>query len=299
MDDTGSSEFKMRMDDDGPDREMQDEIEDHRISKLSQRVTLISILIPCLIGSILLFVYLDIQDNVTTTFDTESKAVRSLTKSIDSRISTLSSQNDALKTDVAGTFSGIEKTIASLKGRIEKNRKTADRTKKTAASKKALSSAVSKTDKSFAAIREDLAVLSTDVRDFQDTMAQELTRLSEAMDAQTKSVENLRVALSELSSEKIDKRDLYVLLEDRQKAYQQRVGQMIKGIEKELAAAEKRIRVLEKKNNSPGTRTQVSPAGEKTSPPVVLPQPKSGNTDLPSDQTTVPAPGTIIEQDIQ
>lgn len=293
MDDTGSSEFRMRIDDDGPDREMQEEIEDQRISKLNQRVTLISILIPCLIGSILLFIYLDIQSNVTTTLDTESKTVQSLTKGLDSRVSSLSAQNEALKNDVAGSFSSIEKTLTSLKGKIEKNRRNVAWTRKIAATKETLTSALSKTDESIAVVDEGLKSLSTDVKDFQDTMAQELTRFSETSDSQMKSVEDLRAALSELSSEKIDKRDLYVLLEDRQKVYRKRVGQMIKDVEKELAILQRKIRVLEAKTGPSGTATP--PASERKE--TLLPE--SGKSIVPSDRPAHLTPGTIIEQDIQ
>ena len=50
MNDNETTGFKMRIDadEDDADEEMQEEVADRQLSKLNQRVTLMSILLPCL-----------------------------------------------------------------------------------------------------------------------------------------------------------------------------------------------------------------------------------------------------------
>ena len=54
-------EFKMRMDNGDTESLFAEERSDLRLEKLTQKVTIISILLPILIGAILIISYLDIK----------------------------------------------------------------------------------------------------------------------------------------------------------------------------------------------------------------------------------------------
>ncbi len=58
------TKFRIRIDDESPDTGFEEEIKDRRIEKLSQRITFVSILIPCLIAVILFVAYFDIKKRV-------------------------------------------------------------------------------------------------------------------------------------------------------------------------------------------------------------------------------------------
>ncbi|RLB96073.1 MAG: hypothetical protein DRH90_24945, partial [Deltaproteobacteria bacterium] len=64
------STFKLGGDDQENDAVMQAELQELKIEKLGQRVMLLAILIPCMIGVILIISYLDIKDRVKRTQST-------------------------------------------------------------------------------------------------------------------------------------------------------------------------------------------------------------------------------------
>ena len=80
----------MGMDTDGSESIYAEERNGLRLEKLAQRVTIISILLPVLIGIILVISYLDIKSRVSTLQDTGESAVQSLSKNLESRFSSLS-----------------------------------------------------------------------------------------------------------------------------------------------------------------------------------------------------------------
>ena len=70
IEENSNSRFQFSADDDEPEAIVQDELRELKIEKLGQRVTLLTILIPCMIGVILVITYLDIKDRVTRSYDT-------------------------------------------------------------------------------------------------------------------------------------------------------------------------------------------------------------------------------------
>jgi len=286
-------------DDDDADRALQDDIKDQKIAKLSQRVTMISILIPCLIGSIILFIYLDIQSNVTTTFDTESKTVRKLSDTLESRYTHLSEQLQALSDGMDKRLSAIDKSLSELKSKAEQNKKVTDRTRRNTATKKALNAAVGKVDTSLDEMGESIQTLSADLNTVQNALAGELSGLSEAVGGQMGRIEQLGKELSDLSSEKLDKEDLYLILEERQALYRKSVNQQIRGMEEEVAETRKKIRALGRKLDLlPAGAGQLQPS-ESRPPAADNPAIGTGTQRPPSQTSNLPEAGTIIEQDIE
>ena len=114
MDNNESSGFKMSIDDKSPDSELQEEIDDLRISKLSQRITLVTILIPTLIGILLLVAYLDMKKKVDKTFNAEAKQVQNLSQNLESKFSSLSLQFAKLEDTFAKKILSLEKETDGL-----------------------------------------------------------------------------------------------------------------------------------------------------------------------------------------
>ncbi len=48
-------EFKFSIDEDSPDTLLREDLQDSRIDKLSRRITILAVLIPCIIGVVLFF----------------------------------------------------------------------------------------------------------------------------------------------------------------------------------------------------------------------------------------------------
>ncbi|MEE8397634.1 MAG: hypothetical protein V3S89_01430 [Desulfobacterales bacterium] len=284
MDDMESSGFKMSNDEEDADTEYEEQVGDLRISKLSQRVTIITVLIPCLFGALLLFAYLNMKKDVDTTFISEAEEVQKLSDVMDSRLSALSLENKTHEESFTEKLDDIDKAIGSLKGKVEKNRKRANSINAAKASKKTVSSSVSKINASIVGLQRDVATLSQEIRALDGTLEGELGRITEALDRQEETDGGLSKELKALA----------VLVEDRQKTFQRKLNRVEKTLKERLRAVQKKISRIE------GTPPEIessprTPPGKVASP---VPRPISTPADTPAQTPAAPRPGTIIEQDI-
>ncbi|MBW2252637.1 MAG: hypothetical protein JRF60_18935, partial [Deltaproteobacteria bacterium] len=120
MSEERSKEFEIRFDEESPDVVFQEEIKNLRLEKLSKRVTIISILIPCFICILLLLVYFDLRNKVTANQSTGVMNIQSISKDFNTRLNKLSSQFSEIEESLASNISSYEKKISSLKFRIYK-----------------------------------------------------------------------------------------------------------------------------------------------------------------------------------
>jgi len=100
-------------------RQIQAEIEGLKVEKLSQRVTVITILIPILIAVILGVTYLDIKRRVISTENTGSKGFESLSRDLESRFSSLSLRQAKLEEDFGKDSERLDKASAAMGVRIK------------------------------------------------------------------------------------------------------------------------------------------------------------------------------------
>jgi len=284
MDSNESSGFKMSMDDKSPDSELQEEIDDLRISKLSQRITLVTILIPTLIGILLLVAYLDMKKKVDKTFSAEAEQVQNLSQNLESKFSSLSLQFAKLEDTFAKKILSLEKEIGPLKDNLKKNKKFADRINASKASKKALSKDISRIDRTFESIHGDLEKVSIEIRSLDKAIKGELAGLAEIIDNQKMITEKNQEEISAISSGMVDKAAFDLALVKEKENYQQKLDLLTRHLERKISSIQKRIGELDKL---------------KTRPESAAPKSQPGAAGTQPDKTALPKPGTILEQDIQ
>ena len=83
MADENPSEFRLDGNEQEPETFYHEELKDLRAEKLSQRVTLLSILLPCLIAVTIYFGYRELSGRVSQNQDTGSMEVQRLAKEIE------------------------------------------------------------------------------------------------------------------------------------------------------------------------------------------------------------------------
>ncbi len=117
-----SSKFKIRVsDEDRPESLLTERIEYQRFEKLNQRVTIITILIPILIGIMIFVGYLNIREMVSQTQYMGAKELTSLAQSLESTISNISVKQAKLEESLAGMLADQEKMEADCSGQPQKN----------------------------------------------------------------------------------------------------------------------------------------------------------------------------------
>jgi len=284
MNDTQTPEFKMRLDGETPESGFQQEVDDLRISKLSQRVTLISILIPCLFLAIVLFLYIDAKKEVTATFHTGSKEIQSLSQKIEFQFSEMMVKNQQREEEFKQKIDALEKTLGELTKKVDENSKTMKRIDESKASKTSVSSSVTKLNTTLDSLNAEFESLSNEIKTLGKNLAGETASLKENLNSQNKKMEILQVNQSNL------RKELQGVISDHKKSIQ-------KEIEDRLASIQQRINMLE--GEKPSAELPAQNTQNKTNPPQSTRLPEAPPPREPS-QKSGPAPrGTIIEQDVQ
>ena len=122
IDDEQYSTFKFNGDDE-PEPEQtlyQDEAKDRRVEKLGHRVTIISILIPVLIGAIFYIAYRDITSRVSQTQDTGTMEIQNLSTQLQDKFDEISSKYGELETALTQKLAALEKVDKAMKANLKK-----------------------------------------------------------------------------------------------------------------------------------------------------------------------------------
>jgi chromosome segregation ATPase len=216
------SDFKIGIDDEGIDPRFQEEIENTRIEKLSNRITFISILIPCLIGVIIFLAYLDIKKRVTTVHDTGTKEVQNLSKDLETKLSELISK-----------YKKTENTISSLQAEI-KEATTAIRYIRSArkADNKKFNTSIANLEKKTKSSTDTLKNVSSELKTINANFNKKIPNFSKKVDDIYAKLNKINSDIAKLSSVKIDKKALDSALKNEQKLYDKKLDQIKRQIEK-------------------------------------------------------------------
>ncbi len=222
------TDFKMSMDDEHPDSEIQSQREDSRIDRLNNKITFISILIPCLIVIVIIFVYMDITKRVIKAQDTGTIKVENLSQDLESRLSSIVNNNKALT-------ESLDKKESQLADKLTKAQKQI----------KSLEARKRKVDKSLSKIDGEMASFRTDLK---DTVA-EIKKLSELLvtvDQSTDTLKKIQKDIQNLSAAATKNRELYTALETIEKQAINRLDQKTLELENTLLTVQKKIIIFEK-----------------------------------------------------
>ena len=97
-----------------------EEINTLKIDKLSNRVTIISIIIPCLIGVILLYAYLDMKKRMNDVDLTKQTQVEKLSQQLEEKLNALDVKIAKNRYDLDNQLPGLNKKTVALEGKILK-----------------------------------------------------------------------------------------------------------------------------------------------------------------------------------
>lgn len=296
--DKDSDGFRLSFDDE-PEEEshypIQSEIEDLKVEKLSQRVTIITILIPILIVVILGVTYLDIKRRVISTETSGSKGFENLSRDLESRFSSLSLRQAALEENFKNESTTLNAASAKMGVRIKETDTALKALSDAAATQKALKNAVSKSmaalDKKMAPLTQQLAAVNEKLTTQSHETAASLSELEGLLSTMDPAFADLRDSLQGLSADlealsqnkiskeqmdlalKLDRFRIISDLEAQDKRLEQQLGEVSRQltlVRGDLAALEKRL--YPRKTTLPIRKPVAKPAVKPT------PQPSSDKT---------------------
>jgi hypothetical protein len=268
-----SSKIKIRIpDEDRPDSLFMDQVEYLRFEKLNRRVTILTILIPVLIGIMIFLGYRDIREMVSQTQDMGAKELTSLAQNLESTISNLSIKQAKLEETLSGKLADLEKMEASVQDGLKKMETIVqDTIKKTEAivqenikktetslaeiqagkaDKKDIAGNVSGMDSKLAAVQKDLKTglekLNSDIKSIDKKNSDEFAKSAETVNNVTTSVAECQADIGLITAEKADKKTIEIALKNQEKRIQDQTSQMLRSLETKMEAISASILELNK-----------------------------------------------------
>jgi chromosome segregation ATPase len=257
-------------DDEYPDALYQEEIKDLRVEKINQRLTIITILLPCLIGVILFIAYRDLSGRVNRSEFSGSKEVQALSEELEEKFKDIATQFTAVQTSLDEKITPIEKTAAdlnekfkklnnideSLKQNLDKSGTTLKTISASKVDKKEPAAAIEKINNSLSLIRKDLEALapinqdikslSTEIQAIDNRFKKDLTSLSETMTQSDNDLIQIRNELANLSDRKLDKASLELEFLKARKIYERTLDETVIKLERRMDSLLKKVKQLER-----------------------------------------------------
>jgi len=310
-----SPEFKFSADEQDPETFYQEEIKDLQIEKLSQKVTLLAILLPILIGIAIFFAYRDLTGRVNLTQDTGSLEVQrisrqlaELSKEFNDKLitfsTTLSTQDKEFDTTVSQKLDGVNKTVTALSKNLKSLNENLSQTKRTVknlagskADKKSQDAAFANVNeslksfdnelKSLAKLRQELKAVSSGMKSLEGDLNQKITAVTAATEQSTKDYGQLETSISGLSDKKVDKDTFDLEVFKLKKNFQISLNQEMTAINQKLDAIQRKIDGIQK--NFRSQKRSLKSISKKTSP---------AQSTGPTEATVPSKSGSIDEQDL-
>lgn len=288
----------------GEDREFsyQDEMRDLRrdpeIHRLNHRITLLSILVPSLLGAILLFAYLEVNERLDNMKNVGSRQLQALSTDVVDKIASLSDHYESL----TNRLLTLEKSFASIKQDLKRDERAIGKLTVSKIDKNALEKVVRKNSAeiadTFKALRKDLdeqnksleslvKELKRESAEADKTLAslrnelrgqkKEMAEVAQVIETMRKAGQEQESAIRHLSGGKVDKEEVDNLLKNEMALLETQIQSLKEGVLR-----------LEKQADMAQTSKTV-PDTEGT-PPKEKPAPET--------TTDAPAPARIIEQEI-
>ena len=273
IDDEQYSTFKFNGDEE-PEAEQtlyQDEAKDRRVEKLSHRVTIISILIPVLIGVVFYIAYRDITSRVNQTQDTGTMEIQNLSTQLQDKFDEISSKYGELEVSLTQKLASLEKVDKAMKANLKKAEATVSKINATKADKKDQQNAIAKIDTALNPIRQELKALSTmrndikmlkaDLQSLDADVQQKMTVMSANVDKTLKRLTGIQSDMSALSNQKLDRDALQLELLKAKKSYQKEWDLTKAALDKRLTSILRKVRDLEKIAQAPLSTPKSSGGG--------------------------------------
>jgi chromosome segregation ATPase len=261
-------EFRFNSDDQEPDEFYHEEMKDLRVEKLSQRITLISILLPCLIAVALYFGYRDLTGRVHKGRDNRDQEVQQLSdqlealsekfnEKLDTFSTTISSQDKKISDSIAGQLNTINanidvlnKNMVSLNENLEQAQNAIKKLDNAKADKKSQATAIANLEadldplkneiQSLTNLRADIESISSEIKNLESQITAEMTKVTENTTTFKKEYDLLQASVAEQLSEKLDKAALGVellIFKKNQNNHSQeitRLSQILDSIQKKI-----------------------------------------------------------------
>jgi methyl-accepting chemotaxis protein len=242
--DEDNSHYKLRMDklnNDIDDQAIPAEVNELKLEKISQRVTLISILIPVLIVIILVVAYLDIKKRVVQTEDTGTIEFKKLSSDMDSRFSSLSMRQAKLEDAVEKFTKKNNQTAAAVQVHLQKLNDAIKEVRRRAVSMKELNAAKTEMVKQINSVIDSANQAGDHIAAISKELKSQMDQLNQALAAANVKNNAMDRKIAEFDQNKIDRSQLDLALRLASLKIETRVKSQIQALQNKIGALEDRL----------------------------------------------------------
>ncbi len=279
-------EREIRVDEEDPDLSYRGEIrsleQDSQIQKLNQRISLILVLVPCLLGAILLFAYFDLKDRLSQVQDMGSTERQALSQDVVDKVGGLSEQYKTLEASLVDRVALLEKSAGSIAKDLNRDKQEIEKLTASKVDRKALERALKEQSETLSLLQNALEDQKRALQSLKESSNKDVGEILQTIEQIRDDTRKIESAIQDLSKRKIDKSGLENFLETQRKSYEVTTSLL----QKKITSLEKAVLELQK-------QLSITPAPEVPSIPTV----KKPAAEAP-EETHSPAAATITEQEI-
>jgi hypothetical protein len=266
-------QFKMRLgkpnadvNEDVEEQTIPAEVNELKLEKINQRVTLISILIPVLIVVVLVITYLDIKKRVVRTEDTGASEFQKLSSDLESRFSSLSVRQARIEDAMDKLIEENNKATAALQVRLDKLQTAVKDVNKLTAEQKESKAAMAEVVKQVNTVVESSNQAATQTAAITQELKKQIDQANHALTASASQLAAVEKKVSTIDQGKIDKQamDLAIRFE---------ILKLDNSLKTQIDALQSKLNNLESQS---GRRTSISaPPSSPPSSQTAAPKPVS------------------------
>ncbi|MDO8944297.1 MAG: hypothetical protein Q7U75_14045 [Desulfobacterales bacterium] len=280
--------FRFQLGEEEPERPAVDEALQRRVHKLSQRMSFLTLMLPCLIALVIYVAYRDIKLRVAQTQHIELQSVDRLAADLEQKTAALLARVSELEATVGAKLDEASKSVFALQEGLKKAEAAVERHNTDKADKKELQDSAARVDAALAALSKDLQGLTREVQGLapfreelgsasalrndvngvsarlqklENSLGKDLTGLAGYMDRNKAELSQIKTELAKLQSRKLDGESIDLEILKAKKSYQTTLDQEMSRIEKTLSTIQRRLDQIERAFATPAARgSQTAPA---------------------------------------
>ena len=286
-------EEEIQIDGDLSDVSYRDEMrsieQESRIEKLNHRMTLLSILLPCLLGAFFLYVYMDLKNRVSSVQTVTSTEVKGMSQEILDKMLSLSQKFADLKSSLSEDLSTLKKSYWSLEGDLKRRGQEIEEVRASKVDKEVTERLVkqyAESEKTLAALRNAFKGHEKAFKETNELLEREFKETREAIQKISDEGHKQDSAIKNLSMRIIDEEVLDKRFRDEQSKYLETIATFqtsLKSLQEELAQLQRQVNMMAR--SVQGLQLEKTPQGGTS----------SGET---PKAAVAPGPEKIVEQAI-
>ena len=254
-------QFKMPLDDSVEDSPIPAGVNELRLEKLNTRVTILSVIIPVLLGIILVFTYLDIKRRMEQTEDTGTMGVQKLSNDLESRFSSLSVRQARLDDETIRLAQNIEKSFARIEVKLKNLTEAMDEVRKSGASKKELKGEMSQFDNKVLNLATGMDEIKSQLATFSQGLKSEVAQVAQALTDSQNQLQAMEEKISVLDDSKIDKPAMELALRLESLKIEQSLKAQLATMQAGLKTLDQKMARLSQQVNNAPNPVVPAPAG--------------------------------------